>query len=1115
MNSIATKLAAFRRRHYFHQILRGGLLLVLVSGSLFLLVAFAEGNFWLSPGTRAVLFWGLVATALFVTGRYLLWPATRLLGLTQPLSDDDAARLIGKHFPEVNDRLLNLLQLGRATEAENTLVAAAIEQKTASLQPFPFPKAVDVQPNRRLARWLALPTLLLVVLLAVWPEFLASGTSRLLNYDTPYTPPPPFNVTVENLPKELVAGTDTTLDIRLAGREIPEDLFLYHATQNGAERKYSLKKKSTVRYAYAVQNLRTPLRFRIGNEAYKSQPFEIAVLQRPAIAQFRIVLNYPAYTGLGTDTLPPNVGDFSALYGTRADWLFQFKGPVQSANFISSERHNIELNNGLGVHTRYVRTSEPYQIRLASDRGVENQDTVRYRIQAIEDQYPQLSIVTPAPEETLPQSGILLLTANASDDFGLTKARLVYRYTKSNDPTKTQAGPQYLSLPLKREGNAGQIDAPLDFYEIGIAEGDELEYYVEVFDNDGFRGPKSTKSALRKVSRRSVQDAYEAHNETGQAVEESLANLLREAQANQKAIDELKKKMLEKKRLDYEDRKALKEAVEQQKEIQNKADSTSQKLEQQLQNAQEQNLLTPEAQEKLKQLQELVKSIKDPESLKQLEDLLNNLPKMDRQQLQRQLENMDDAAKQMEQSIEATMKLIQRLKVQQKVQEMVKKLDDHIQRQEMLKQQNENATEKPERQSIAEEQRELEQDFNEVQKDLIELQELKEEAGKPDPDAMQELQEKADQTQQQMQQAGQQMQQNQEKKSQQSQQGAQQSMQEMQEQLAQMQMQNEQQQQAENIDDLRQLLENLVKLSFDQEAVRDATKSLRYNDPQLTTQARKQDLLVDDFGLVEDSLRALAGRATEIEAFVLEEVNAAKRSLRRVLDFLGEKQIPAAAGQQHQTMVHLNRLAAMLTEALEKMQASMMQMQGMAGAACQNPNSQGQGQQSIRQIGDQQGQLNDKMRQGKGQQGGMTPAQMKAFAEQQGQLRKALQEMYKKLQEQGNDGLGNLGEIAREMQQSEEELKSQRLSGEFLERQQRILSRLLDFDKAMRKREFDDQRRGKTGEQIEKLPPNSLSPEQLLERMRREQIRQQNLRYSRTYQNLIDSYYNRLETPAP
>ncbi len=96
----------------------------------------------------------------WVTFRHLLLPALRLIQLRAGLNHDDAARIIGRHFPEIEDRLLNTLQLQERSQKEapgnRELLEASIAQRSSQLKPYRFTSAVDFGENRQYLKF-ALP----------------------------------------------------------------------------------------------------------------------------------------------------------------------------------------------------------------------------------------------------------------------------------------------------------------------------------------------------------------------------------------------------------------------------------------------------------------------------------------------------------------------------------------------------------------------------------------------------------------------------------------------------------------------------------------------------------------------------------------------------------------------------------------------------------------------------------------------------------------------------------------------------------------------------------------------------------------------------------------------
>src|SRR5690606_29628847 len=102
----------------------------------FLLTLFIEYILWLNTSARTILFWLFIGveTALFV--RFVLFPLAKLFKLQKGIDYEEASKIIGNYFPEVNDKLLNVLQLNQDNH-QTELLLASIEQKAAELNPIP------------------------------------------------------------------------------------------------------------------------------------------------------------------------------------------------------------------------------------------------------------------------------------------------------------------------------------------------------------------------------------------------------------------------------------------------------------------------------------------------------------------------------------------------------------------------------------------------------------------------------------------------------------------------------------------------------------------------------------------------------------------------------------------------------------------------------------------------------------------------------------------------------------------------------------------------------------------------------------------------------------------
>ena len=325
------------------------------------------------------------------------------------------------------------------------------------------------------------------------------------------------------------------------------------------------------------------------------------------------------------------------------------------------------------------------------------------------------------------------------------------------------------------------------------------------------------------------------------------------------------------------------------------------------------------------------------------------------------------------------------------------------------------------------------------------------------------------------------------KKASKSQKNAAQKMKEMSKEMKEMMQMNLMAQMQQDVKSMRQLLENLVDMSFDQEDLIEDVNVTIANTPTYVRLVQQQDKLKDDFRHIEDSLQALSKRVYQIEAFVTEKVTQVKKTLNKSVKTLEERQKRTAVVQQQYTMTGVNDLALMLNEAMDQMQQQMAQQmpgQQMCEKPGQGkPGGQGDGmgkgkdgkkpgmggmRKMQEQLNQQLQRMKEQMKKGQ-MPGGKQFAQMAA---KQAAIRKALQDAKKQKQKNGKGGGKEIQDMIDAMDKVETELVNKRLPNDMQERQKDILTRLLQAENAERERELDEKRKAERPEEyVPKMPP--------------------------------------------
>jgi hypothetical protein len=176
-------------------------------------------------------------------------------------------------------------------------------------------------------------------------------------------------------------------------------------------------------------------------------------------------------------------------------------------------------------------------------------------------------------------------------------------------------------------------------------------------------------------------------------------------------------------------------------------------------------------------------------------------------------------------------------------------------------------------------------------------------------------------------------------------------------------------------------------------------------------------------------------------------------------------------------------------------------------------------------MGEQQGQINqqtrdvtqrltEQMRLSAGDQ-----ARMRELAVQQRALREQVEQIQRDEQLK-HQLLGRLDQTQKEMKEVEEVLERGDANGELVDKQQRILSRLLDAQRSVNRRDYDPQRESRPGEEIARVSAPELPADLLREtdRLRLGLLKAESDRYPAQYRAYIEAYLRSLNqqraTPA-
>lgn len=1067
-NELVEKIKDFGRKYQLNILYKGALIFIFVSILAFLIYVLLEYFSYFTPTVRKVLFFSYLAVFALLLVFFLLIPLFKYFGLGRQLSREQIAKMVGSYFPEIDDKLLNLLQLQDQLEQGDyksyELLETAIQTKTAQLKPFPFVKAIRFENTTRYLKWAVIPILIFVLIFSIKSEVITEPTKRIVNYSQEYEKPAPYSIELLNKKLTTFQNDDFTIRMKIEGEELPNELYIVYNKKN-----YKCVKDNNSEFSYTFTNLRQNTEFQLYTDEVNSQTYTIEVLPKPVTIGFSMHLKYPSYLNKNEEVLD-NVGTASVPEGTKISWQFYTKN-TDSIEFIYQDHEmNLSSENDNFAAALTVHASFDYSI-VNKNKFYTSKDTLNHSISVIKDLYPEIYVESRVDSFFIDR---YYFKGNIKDDYGF--SNLYFVYSKFDD--KGQVIQSNVKVPIQIEKNAVIQDFYYSFEAamFELSPGYSMAYHFEVYDNDGVNGSKMSKTGQFDYKVKTQEEIDKELDRTSTQAKSDMDNLMKESSQIMKDIEKMNRQLKETNNPSWQDKKKMEELLNKFNELKNqlqemkKQQSMNNQLENQYKNYSEDIL---KKQQELEQRMDELLSDEMKNMLQQIQQMMEN---MNKDQMQNSIDKMKMDAKDINQTLDQQLQLYKEL-------EMEKKVNEFLDKTRQLSQDEKNLSIQTQKKDISKEnlqkqQQEIQQRYDELKKDLKEIKELNKELEQPNKlsntDSLQQALE------QDLNDAQQQLDKNNRSKASGSQKSASEKMEELADRLEQDMNESELEEVTEDIAVLRQILDNLVQISFDQEDVMKMTQRLSPRSSNYTNHIAKQNVVKNNMKMIEDSLLALARRQLSVKPFITKEVSKINNYIQSVYAGFDARNPKKAAQDQQFALTSMNNLSLMLAESMQEMKQKQSECKSKCKKAgngsCNKPGGKGKSKKT--RAKELQQQLNRQMeamkrsmeQQGKQQQGQsgqqQWSEQFAKMAAQQEAIRKMMQDYQNQLKSENGVGDASLDKLIEEMQKTEKELVNRTLSDQTLIRQKDIETRMLESEKADRKQDEEKKRESTEGRDI-------------------------------------------------
>ncbi len=1094
-NWLDDQLKRFGNRYYFNILIKR-----LAAGILFFIIlvsflALLEYQLWFSTYYRKVLFLLLVISFLFFFALFLLWPFLQFKGFRRKLNNRDFAFIIGRFFPEINDKIVNTLELyNQSTEYKKSeLLELAIEEKISEIRPYQFKNALPFKQIKRVVLSAVFVVFLSIILGFSFPEFSIGSLNRILNYEKEYVKPAPFRFILKNKNLEIEQNANLPIEMSLDGASVPDEATIVFG---GESRPMQLKNGS---FFYEFSLVKSDFQFYFLADDYQSQVYSVNVFKKPVIQNYFIKAKYPAYLNRADESFS-NLSDVMVPHGTNLQFFIQTKDEQGVHLFYNGKADDI-LKNGRYYSFQKVALESSRVAIVPFNSYKRNSDTLWFTINSQLDEFPYIKI-----DEKTDSMFFYNRYFNGyiKDDYGFSKLDFNYKRILADS---IRVG-KY-SISIAPNFNEQDFYFNFDFSKLGLLPGERVEYFFTIYDNDGYSGPKGVNSSVFTFKMPTEEELRNIKEESIDNFKSKLDNAIKSVQKNQDEINKLLEEMKVDSKNKASQQQKAEQLLEQQKSLLDKIEQLKEESKSftELQNTVSQNQEINEKLEALNKLFEQVFSEEMKELIKQLEEMMEKM-KLD----QKSLEELNQSNEDLSKALDRQLEMMKRFEVEDKLNQSIESLKKMAEEQKNLSKDNSNLK------SEIQQQNDLQKRFEEEMKRLDSLKALNEKL--EDPFSIPDNNEDKKDVQETMQEGMNELQKGNQEKAGKEQNQAGEKMEQMAEDMEQMMNEQGEEELAEDVMKLRTLLENLIKSSFGQEDLLNLFAKTKTSDPKYIENMKSQKDLMNNFKMIEDSLFALSKRQPAISNSVNSEISKIRDASTKVYSEMSNRRVPNLLPQQQLIMTSANNLALMLAESLKNMQQEMnSKMSGEGNKQCKKqgnkPGKQGNkpSAKTMRQL---QEQLNQQMEQlGKrmqsGEKGKLMNEELAKMAAQQEAIRKAMQELQQQMNSEGvGEKNGNSQKAINDMEKTEKDLYNKVINWETLNRQKDILTRLLESEKAEMEREKEERRQSTTGKDINNSNPLQNFEYKRLSRNENEVLNQKNAVFNSFYRQKATEYFYKL-----
>lgn len=1083
-------------------------LIVMVGGSISFLLIFwsvfslLENWFYLEPAVKILLWVGFFVS--LSVGFFKLQKILHISSFTDFYTDFSKK----KNMANVR-HALDLLENPRNQNAG--FVQQAIDQNLQNTELSEIQSRTDEYvksgPNYFWFRS-SLLALVFAVLFSAFSISVTDGTTqRMLSFWKTFDKPNPFEFVVTPGNDTIEQGARVRIQIEFENIAVPEQVSILQKTDiESSFRTRPMTQTDQSTWISESIEVFNDMTYYFRMDGYNSERYEVEVQLIPRFKDLVVTAKPPSYTGLENQKFTYPFNRIEAYAGTQITITGTPNKEITTPELFrhrSADTLSLEQDETKWTTQFTVEKTDSLTFGFEDQYGLTNRNPFNFRLIALEDQYPYVRIIQPDREKTGMNIDELNITYDLEDDFGFSSVVLRYELLKAftDNPIKGQVR---LDTPRERNTIARYN---WDLSALGLASMDELTYWIEVSDNDAINGYKTSRSEKNILRIQSLADYLFEQEEREQEIASSMEDAQDKYQRMQDQYERLREQIRDTPDDEWEQSQTIDEIEKQRKEIEEQVEELQKAFEELRKEMQNDQTLSEETQQRYDELQELMKQIDDPEILKMLQEMQENLGKMDQTQMREALEQLEFNEDRYRERLERTVELFKQLKLNSDLDKATQVLEELRQREEQLSKMEEYGDQE------IEQQQKIKDELDRLQEQMDKLPENAPKRQQQNVDELnKQLQEQLEQTKEQLDENMQEMRDGgSQEQIQQQQQQIMQQMQNMSSQISESREMMNQDQIQVNILALQNILQTIILLSEEQEEILNLTSGLQDRSAAFVELARRERNALQNFNAVADSLFEVSKEIPQFTNRINTRRGEVQKTMNQAVNAMIERERNNSTNAQRLSMAGLNEIGTLLADLIDQLQDQEGGGGGGDGMSMQ------QMMEQMQNMGEQQQQLNQQIQDFINDMQGDRLSQdnmerLDQMARQQNQIREQLRNLQRSGGlDPGDQALSELERLAEEMEDAINDMRGGSVDQLMVQRQQNILSRMLETERSLQERDEDEERReGEAPSDYDISRAPEFTMEELQQKIRTGLQDPNQTRFNEDYQRLIERYFELL-----